>query len=101
MISHWIKYSTRTLLISTRKFSFILTPKSNCHTFQGRKQSFMLSLKSKINPMKQFLSLLFISLITFGCGSTQDLNSILEAVTGQSGEPTTAEVGSGLKQALN
>lgn len=51
--------------------------------------------------MKQFLSLLLISVFTFGCGSTQDLNSILESVTGQSQGPTSAEMGSGLKQALN
>ena len=58
-------------------------------------------LKLKFYPMKQYVSLLLISLFAFSCGSTQDLNKILESVTGQSQGPTTAEMGSGLKQALN
>lgn len=51
--------------------------------------------------MKKYLSLLFLSLFAFGCGSTQDLGSILETVTGTITGPTTEEMGQGLKQALN
>lgn len=51
--------------------------------------------------MKKYLSLLLLSLFAFSCGTTQDLGSILESVTGKTTGPTSAEMGQGLKQALN
>jgi len=51
--------------------------------------------------MKQFFALLMISSITFSCGTTQDLGSILDKVTKTVSGPTTAEVGMGLKEALD
>jgi len=50
--------------------------------------------------MKRFSALLLISLLTFGCSSGQRLSEILESVSSTPQGPSSAEIGSGLKQAL-
>lgn len=51
--------------------------------------------------MKRFSLLLLVSIFAFGCSSAQRLNQILESVTTSQQGPTTAEIGNGLKEALN